>query len=64
MQACKLAFFLLAAKTLQKANANGGNGGNGVDLGSSYPDSFALYGALAGTLLDGSTRAPKSCPAR
>ena len=46
VQACD---FMLAAETLQKANANGGNGGNGVDLGKSFPDSFVL-GALAGTL--------------
>ena len=40
-----------AAKTLQKANANGGKGGNGVDLGDSFPDSFAIYGAVTGTRL-------------
>lgn len=39
--------FLRAAKTMQKASADGGPGGNGVDLSKGFPDSFILAGAVA-----------------
>ena len=46
---CRRQVFLRAAKTLQKANANGGKGGNGVNLGKkgkSFPKSFVIAGAM------------------
>lgn len=55
--------FLSAATTLQKANANGGAGGDGVKLGKSFPDSFVVVGAVAGTLAPSSHLA-RAQPAR
>lgn len=55
-----------AAKTLQKATANGGNGGDGV-VGrrllageDGFPDSFIVVGAVAETLND-HTQTPLPC---
>ncbi len=59
-----------AAKTVQEANANGGKGGTGVNLGKkgkSFPKAFIVVGALAsvtGRHLGCSTRTLCSSPAR
>ena len=52
--------FLRAATTLQKASANGGAGGNGVNLGKGFPDSFVVVGAVAETLDPAHRRLPSA----